>query len=368
MVAGIESTATALNGLANTSLSGLTTVMELLRSAAVADPESGGFDIPTRWLLGSAIGLLIAAYVIAEFLKRQPETTINPAVVATFNLRLRAWWMMSFILVAGLLIGRIGTVVLFGLVSFWALREFITMTPTRRGDHRALFWVFFFFTPAQYVVVGMGQAYFGVYSVLIPVYASLFIFSRIAWAGDHKRFLERSAKIQAGLLICVYCLSHAPALLDLELQTLNAQGQWVLWKGSKPGLLFYFVLLVQFAEVFQYVWGRLLGKRVIAPQINGSRTWEGLIGGALSTAVLGALLWWATPFTIWGSACMALITAVMGYAGGMTMSAIKRDRGVEDYGTLVQGHAGVLDRVDSLCFAAPVFFHLTRAILAASAT
>lgn len=364
MVGGMASTLHALLGVSLAQGSSLSTALDAVRSLLAADADSSGFDIPTRWLLGGAIGFLIAAYIIAEFLRRQPETTINPAVVATFNLRLRAWWGMSFILVAGLLTGRIGTVVLFGLVSFWALREFITMTPTRRGDHRALFWVFFFFTPAQYVFVGMGQAYFGVYSVLIPVYASLFIFSRIAWAGDHKRFLERSAKIQAGLLICVYSLSHAPALLDLKLKTFDAQGVWVDWQGSKEGLLFYFVLLVQFAEIFQYVWGRLLGQRVIAPQINGSRTWEGLVGGALSTAVIGALLWWATPFTIWGSACMALVTAVMGYAGGMTMSAIKRDRGVEDYGTLVQGHAGVLDKVDSLCFAAPVFFHLTRAILA----
>ncbi|MFO0902017.1 MAG: phosphatidate cytidylyltransferase [Pirellulales bacterium] len=330
--------------------------------AQVAQPMRW-FDGPSLWLLGGVLGALVTAFVIGQFLGRQPETTVNPALVQMFNLRIRAWWLMCAILVAGLLLGRVGTVILFGLVSFWALREFITMTPTRRGDHRALFWVFFAFTPAQYILVGLGQSYYDLYSVLIPVYASLFIPARIAMAGDHKRFLERSAKIQAGLLICVYALSHAPALLDLRLRTRDADGDWQPWTGSQPGLLFYFVLLVQLADVFQYGWGKLLGRRVIAPAINASRTWEGCIGGALTTTVVGALFWWATPFTIWGSACMSLIIAIMGFAGSMTMSAIKRDRGVEDYGTLVQGHAGVLDRIDSLCFAAPVFFHLTRALV-----
>lgn len=332
--------------------------------AQTALPERW-FDAPTLWLVGGVLGILFASYVIGQFLRRQPETSVNPALVHMFNLRIRAWWLMCAILVAGLILGRIGTVVLFGLVSFWALREFITMTPTRRGDHRALFWVFFAFTPAQYLLVGFGQEYYELYSVLIPVYASLFIPARIAMAGDHKRFLERSAKIQAGLLICVYSLSHAPALLDMNLQSRAGDQGWVAWNGSKPGLLFYFVLLVQLSDVFQYAWGKLLGRRVIAPAINASRTWEGFIGGALTTTVLGASLWWATPFTIWGSACMALIIAIMGFAGSMTMSAIKRDRGVRDYGTLVQGHAGLLDRIDSLSFAAPVFFHLTRVLVGA---
>ena len=300
--------------------------------------EPKWFDQASLWLLGGVLGLLVASFIVGQFMGRQPETSVSPALVQMFNLRVQAWWLMGAILVAGLLLGRVGTVVLFGLVSFWALREFITMTPTRRGDHRALFWVFFAFTPAQYVLVGLGQSYYDLYSVLIPVYA---------------------AKIQSGLLICVYALSHTPALLDLRLQT-RVNGELAPWSGSRPGLLFYFVLLVQLADVFQFAWGKLLGRRVIAPAINASRTWEGFIGGALSTTVLGALLYWATPFTLWGSACMALIIAVMGFAGSMTMSAIKRDRGVEDYGTLVQGHAGVLDRIDSLCFAAPVFFHLTR--------
>jgi phosphatidate cytidylyltransferase len=342
-------------------------------------------DAPTICLFLAVLGILAVAYLVGLVLKRQPETTINPAIVQALNQRVRVWWMMCAILALGIIVGRVATVVLFCLVSMWALREFITMTPTRRGDHRALFWTFFLFTPLQYVLVGIGRSlvepegffwtelarvlppvdYYGLYTIMIPVYASLFIPARIALSGDHKRFLERTAKIQAGLLICVYALSHAPALLDLQLMRWE-QGKWVLWsgkEGSNAGLLFYFILIVQLGDVAQFTWDRIAGKNVIAPAINGSRTWEGFIGGVLSTTVMGVLFSWVTPFTLVGAAIMSLIIAVMGFAGGMTMSAIKRDRGVQDYGTLVQGHPGLLDRVDSICFAAPVFFHITRFFL-----
>ena len=355
-------------------------------------------DARTNILLGTVIALLLIAYFIGRALKRQPESTANPAVVKTFNLRVRAWLILFTILIAGFVMGFQVTLVMFGVISFWALREFITMTPTRRGDHRALFWTFFLFTPLQYILVGQGNKFYGIYTVMIPVYASLIIPARIAFSGDPKRFLERTAKIQAGLLICVYALSHAPALLSLDL-TDSTGKPWILGttttpaetvpmdgdvappmgaqpqvsdpattpppiveeqRGSNAGLLFYFILLVQLNDVFQYGWGALLGKHVIAPQINASRTWEGFVGGCLCTMLVGVILFWVTPFSVWEAALIALVVAMMGSAGGITMSAIKRDRGVRDYGTLVQGHAGVLDRIDSLCFAAPVFFHITR--------
>ncbi len=343
-------------------------------------------NTPTLLLLGVVLGSLVVANIVGQVLKRQPANNVNPAMLQTFNLRVQAWWMMCAILIAGFLLGYVATVVLFGVVSFWALREFITMTPTRRGDHRTLFWVFFLFTPLQYLLVGMGREFYGLFSIMIPVYASLFIPARIALSGDYKRFLERSAKISAGLLICVYALSHAPAILALDLTTAKPErvsldagtlfvdelqdttgnteatagsGRRPWREGSDAGLLFFFVLMVQLGDVFQYVWGKLVGRRVIAPEINASRTWEGAVGGVASTTVVGALLWWVTPFRIWEAALISMVTAIMGIAGGLTMSAVKRDRGVRDTGTLVQGHAGVLDRIDSLCFAAPVFFHLT---------
>jgi len=309
-------------------------------------------DLKTLALVGGVLGLLATATGIGQLLKRQADVGTNPAIVQTFNSRIRAWWLMCTVLAAAFLLGeasRTATVVLFGAVSFWALREFITLTPTRLGDHRTLFWVFFLFTPLQYVLVGLNQ--YGLYSILIPVYAFLFIPARVALSGDYKRFLERTAKIQAGLMICVYCLSYAPALLYLPTPGGRIQN---------ARLLFFFVLVVQMNDVLQYAWGRLLGKRVIAPTVSPNRTWEGFLGGIGSASLLGAALSWATPFEPWEAALVSLVTSIMGFAGSMTMSAIKRDRGVKDYGTLVVGHGGVLDRIDSICFAAPVFFHLSR--------
>jgi phosphatidate cytidylyltransferase len=312
-------------------------------------------DVKTLSLVGGVLALLAGATTIGQRLKYQSDIGLNPALVEAFNLRIRAWWLMCTVLAAAFFLGpasRVATVVLFGLISFWALREFITLTPTRLGDHRTLFWVFIVFTPLQYWLVGMGVERSGLlFSVLIPVYAFLFIPARVALAGDYKRFLERTAKIQAGLMVCVYCLSYAPALLSLQIPG---------YDGQNPRLLFFFVLVVQLNDVLQYAWGKWLGKHVIAPAISPSRTWEGFFGGVASATLIGTALWWATPFEPWQAAGMSLVISVMGFAGGLTMSAIKRDRGVKDYGTLVVGHGGVLDRIDSICFAAPVFYHLTR--------
>jgi phosphatidate cytidylyltransferase len=313
---------------------------------------TGGMnDIRTIALIAGVLGLLALATAIGQFLERHPDRGLDPAAVNTFNLRLRGWWIMCTVLAAAFWLGTTATVVLFGLVSFWALREFITLTPTRKGDHRALFWVFFLFTPLHYVLVGLNR--YDVFSVFLPVYATLFVLARVAFAGDYKRFLERTAKIQAGLVVCVYCLSFAPALLQIPITGATV--------GSNFRLLFFLILLVQFADCMQYVWSRMLGRRLVAAAVSSNRTWEGLLGSATSTALLAAVLWWAAPpFEPWQAALAGFVVALMGFAGGMTMSAIKRDRGVKDYGTLVVGHGGVLDRIDSICFAAPVFYHMTQ--------
>ncbi len=310
-------------------------------------------DLRTVALITSVLAMLSGATLVGQFLKRHPDRGLDAGAIRTFNLRLRGWWILCTVLAAAFWLGTTATVVLFGLVSFWALREFITLTPTRKGDHRALFWVFFLFLPLHYVLVGLNR--YDIFSVFLPVYATLFVLTRVAVAGDYKRFLERTAKIQAGLVVCVYCLSFAPALLLLPLG-----GQAGLDRSANFRLLFFLILLVQFADCMQYVFSRMLGRRLVAPTVSSNRTWEGLLGSATSTALLAAVLWWAAPpFEPWQASLAGLVVAVMGFAGGMTMSAIKRDRGVKDYGTLVVGHGGVLDRIDSICFAAPVFYHLT---------
>jgi len=342
-------------------------------------------DARTLALVGGVLVLLAGATTGVQFLRRRADVAIDSALLDTFGRRLRAWWILWAVLAGAFFIGQLATISLFGFISFWALREFITLTPTRPGDHRTLFWVFVLCTPVQYVLVGMER--YDLFSILIPVYAFLFIPARIAMSGDAKRFLERSAKIQAGLLICVYCLSYAPALLTLPLKpkepaTASAEDQAEAeTEAASPRkepqapsqadleadrkirgarLMFFFILMVQLSDALQYAWAQLPSKHVIVPTINPNRTWEGLLGGTASVMLIGAVLCWATPFGILTAAGMSGIVALMGFAGGLTMSAIKRDRGVKDYGTLVEGHGGVLDRIDSLCFAAPVFFHLTR--------
>ena len=149
----------------------------------------------------------------------------------------------------------------------------------------------------------------------------------------------------------MYFLSHAPALLILQIPG---------YEGQNAKLMFYLVLVVQLSDVMQFVWGKLLGRRRVAPSISPNKTWEGLVGGVATATLIASTLWWATPFTPLVSAAMGLVLTLMGFAGGLIMSAIKRDRGVKDYGSMIEGHGGILDRIDSLCFAAPVFFHLTR--------
>lgn len=374
-------------------------------------------------LVGFVLLLLIAATVVVSLLRRRASASgLDLALLETFRVRVRAWWILFTGLAAAFLSdqylsrylpGQTVTVILFGLIAFWALREFITLTPTRPGDHRALFWVFFLCTPLQFVLVGMeghwifneahphylGFASYDVYSIFIPVYAFLFIPARVAMSGDAKRFLERTAKIQAGLLICVYCLSYAPALLTLEIPVSNAPAEAApeadgagalpesqgdegpvglpgeetteaaaAGAGARGGggvrLLFFFVLMTQLSDALQYAWSKLPSRHLIVPTISQTRTWEGLLGGAASVTLLGTALWFTTPFPrLWHASLTSLVIALMGFAGGITMSAIKRDRGVKDFGTLVEGHGGVLDRIDSICFAAPVFFHLTHFLI-----
>jgi phosphatidate cytidylyltransferase len=306
-------------------------------------------DHELLWLLAGLTALLLVATTAGQVLDRVVGGAESRATVDNVNARVRAWWVMSFAFAIAVVTGGIGSVVLFALISFLALREFVTLSPTARADHAALVWSFFLVTPIQYVLVGVK--WYGLFSIMIPVYAFLFVTARLVLGGETERFLERAATIQWGLMTCVYCISYAPALLLLDVEGGEHQN---------AKLLFFLVVVVQLSDVFQYVWGKLVGRHRVAPSISPNKTWEGLVGGVACAVLVGTSLWWATPFNAWQAALMALAIALMGFFGGLVMSAIKRDRGVKDYGSLIEGHGGVLDRVDSLLFAAPLFFHLTR--------
>jgi phosphatidate cytidylyltransferase len=298
---------------------------------------------------GGVAALLAIATAAGAVLRARVKSDAARRTVDNLNARTRAWWVMALVLGAALAAGPGWVTVLFGLVSFLALREMITLTPTRRADHHTLFWAFFVMIPVQYVLVYLGRV--GLFTIVIPVYGFLFLAVRSTLTGDYRDYLRRTAEIQWGVMICVYCLSHAPAVMILPLRDYGPGG----WR-----MLVFLVLVVQLSDVLQYVWGKLLGRRKIAPHVSPNKTWEGFVGGVLTATALGAALWKLTPFTPIQSAAMALLIALLGFFGGIVMSAIKRDAGVKDYGQLIEGHGGMMDRVDSLSFAAPVFFHVVR--------
>jgi phosphatidate cytidylyltransferase len=300
-------------------------------------------------LFGGIVAVLtiasVAAYLAGRrFASDQPHPTLD-----NINSRIRSWWVIVALMGLAFALGKGGVIVLFALASLAALREFITLTATRRGDHMALAVAFFVVLPLQYYLIWID--WYGLYSVFIPVYVFLFLATIAALRQDTKHFMARVAETQWGLMISVFALSHVPALLSLRIPG---------YEGRNLLLLAFLVLVVQSSDVLQYGWGKLLGRHKIAPALSPSKTIEGFVGGVGSATVLGALLWWMTPFTWLQSAAVALEVTLMGFFGGLVMSAIKRDRGVKDWGWMIEGHGGVLDRLDSVIFAAPVFFHTVR--------
>lgn len=377
---------------------------------------------PTVCLFCGVLLLLVVATVGLRSLLKYTDFGVDPAIIETFRPRIRTWWIFFGILACEFLIGPPVTTFFFFILSVTILREYITLTPKSPVDHQTLFWIYLFFTPLQFVLVGVNPEWFlqitgftpyRVFSLLLPGYVFLVLPGMMAISGDPKRFLERTAKLQLGLIVCVYSLSYAPALLTLDLPneqpkteppaatvlnrglgevaietlvsavepivehqhtspheaTLAAGDDLSVQKlfrvfpimsGQHLLLLFFFVLIVQLGDVFQYLWSRASRRYVVAQQINSTRTWEGVLGSMMTATLLGVALWYFTPFPRWWQAGLAaMLIALMGFLGNMTMSAIKRDRGVGSYGALIPGHGGFLDRIDSLCFAAPAFYHFT---------
>ena len=300
-------------------------------------------------LMAGLIAVLGIASAIGWFLQRRYSPDGSSTVIENLNDRIRAWWTMVAAMALALVFGRTGVVLLFAFMSFAALREFVTLTNTRRADHWALAIAFFVILPVHYWLI--HDSWYGLYSVFIPVYAFLMMPIVSAFRGDTDRYLIRIAEVQWALMITVYCASHVPALLDLQIPG---------YEGRNILLIAFLVVVVQSSDVLQYVWGKLIGKTKIAPLLSPSKTVEGFVGGVLSATLLGGLLSWLTPFSFWQAAGLSLAITLMGFFGGLVMSAIKRDRGVKDWGHMIAGHGGFIDRLDSVVFSAPIFFHLVR--------
>ena len=300
-------------------------------------------------LFGGLIITLIIASSIGYGLKFKVGFSIPHAVIDNLNARINAWWVMILIIFAAAALGFYGVIGLFFVISFMALREFLSLLYIRRGDHLALAACFYIILPLQYFLVAID--WFSMFTIFIPVYGFLFLPILSALLGDTAHFLDRSTKVQWALMISVFCISHIPAILTLDIEG---------FEEKKLLLMIFLILVVQSSDVLQYVWGKLFGKHKIAPKLSPSKTVEGFVGGVVSASVLGGLLYWLTPFDPVQAVLMSLLICLMGFLGGLVMSAMKRSMGVKDWGNMISGHGGMLDRMDSLCFAAPIFFHVVR--------
>jgi phosphatidate cytidylyltransferase len=298
------------------------------------------------WRMGLIVLIVLviasAAVLILRRLKPQKD-------YSELSARIRSWWVMAGIFFAAVGASARAALVLFAFFSFWALKEYITLLKTRPADHRALVWSFLAI-PIQYYWIATG--WYGMFAIFIPVYMFLVLPVRLLLAKEVTGFVASASQIQWGLMAFVFGLSHLGYLVSLPVSAGHqADGRM---------LLLFLVFVVEISDVLQYVWGKTLGHHKIIPAVSPNKTWEGFLGGIGTTILLSLVLRFLTPFTLLETAGVALLITVAGFCGGAVMSAVKRDFGVKDFGSIIPGHGGVLDRVDSLCYAAPLFFHYVR--------
>ncbi|MBK6404966.1 MAG: phosphatidate cytidylyltransferase [Holophagales bacterium] len=265
------------------------------------------------------------------------------------GLRIRSWWVMATVVLGAVLLVPSAALAFWALVCFWALREFFSLVPGRWEDRTALF-LAYLAVPIQFLWVFLG--WYGMFIVFVPVYMFLAVAVALIVVGQPKGFVASASRIHWGLMSFVFGLSHAAFLLQLP----EKPG----FEAGPRGLFLYLVLLVQLNDVFQYVTGKLFGRHKIAPVVSPNKTWEGFLGGLLLTAPLGVLLRFLTPLSLPEAVGAGILLPVFGFFGDLAVGSVKRDVGVKDAGSSIPGHGGVLDRVNSLCYAAPLFFHYVR--------
>ena len=300
----------------------------------------------------SLVTLWASVRSLREHARDDPAAEARLHAARRFGSLLKTSWGMATVFWVGWVLGDTVATVLFAIVAFFALREFITLSPTRRGDHRSLVLAFFVVLPLQFWIV--GSKHFDLFTVFIPVYVFLALPVVSALANDPQRFLERNAKLQWGIMVCVYGMSHVPALLLLD---------FAGYEGKGAFLVFYLVFTVQTCMVVQHLVGRIYPRKPVAPQVSQSFQWASWLAGVAVGGLVGGLLSFITPFKPGQAMGMALLACCAGSLGHLVMKALKRDRGITSWGMQgmsVTGAGGLLDRVDALCFAAPVFFHSVR--------
>jgi phosphatidate cytidylyltransferase len=295
------------------------------------------------YTLGATVALLVVASLIVAFVRRGDDTNRHVELAA----RVKSWWVLVGVFAVAIAFRRSVAIAFFAILSFLALKEYLSLIPTRRADRRVLFWVYLC-VPIQYLWV--WQQWYHMFLIFIPVWAFLFVAMPMVLRGDTKDFLRAAGTLHWGLMTMVFGLSHLAYLLVLP------DGKPVTAHGA--ALLLFVVLLTELNDVLQYVWGRTLGRHKVIESVSPKKTVEGLVGGALTTTLLSFVLAPVlTPLTPMDSIAVGLMIGFGGFLGDVTISAVKRDIGVKDSGALIPGHGGILDRIDSLLFTAPLFFH-----------
>lgn len=298
---------------------------------------------PVLWGIGGVFLILVlASLVVLALARMRPDRDYSE-----LRARMSSWWVMVSVFAVAILLSPVASVAFLGFVSFLALKEYFSLIPTRRADRRVLFWAYLSI-PIQFYWIGIE--WYGMFIIFVPVYMFLFLPLSMIVTGQTEGFLRAAGSLHWGLMTMVFAIGHAAYLLALP-----DEGNPV---AGGPGLLLFLVFLTQFNDVAQYVWGKLLGRHKAAPTVSPNKTVEGLVGGVATTTLLAWLIApHLTPLLSWQAPVAGLIIGFAGFVGDVTISALKRDLGVKDSGSLIPGHGGILDRVDSLTFTAPLFFH-----------
>lgn len=293
------------------------------------------------------LGVLVVASVAVSLLQRWRRDKD----LSELSARVRAWWIMAAMFFGAIVVSNRISLVFFALMSFWAMKEYVTLLKTRPADHHALI-LTFLAVPIQYLWIGMNPPWYGMFIIFIPVYMLLSLPVRMVLSKETRGFVESASQIQWGLMIFVFGLSHMAYLLTFPtIGNTAANGRT---------LVLFLVFVVEMSDVLQYIWGKTMGRHKIIPTVSPNKTWEGFIGGIATAILLSLAIRFLTPFSIGETLLVSFLITVAGFLGGAVMSAVKRDFGVKDFGSVIPGHGGMLDRVDSLCYAAPIFFHYVR--------
>jgi phosphatidate cytidylyltransferase len=303
-----------------------------------------GLDIPPHSLVVMSGVLLLL--VVASLVWRLLAARNKNKDYTELRLRIQSWWWIVALLFGCLLVSHIAAIIFFAVISFLALKEFFSIVPTRMADRRVIFWAYLSI-PVQYYWIASG--WYGMFIVFIPIYIFLLLPMRMVLIGETKGFIKAAGITHWAVMLTVFCLSHVAYLLILPEKNQDA---------GAMGLVIFLLFTTQFNDVSQYIWGKMLGRHKIIPKVSPNKTWEGFLGGVFTIVIVaGVTAPYLTPLSIEQGLFAGLIISCAGFIGDVVISSVKRDLNIKDSGTLIPGHGGVLDRLDSLMFTAPIFFH-----------